>query len=111
LQFCFWHEEGYDNTEYLYKPSSTVAASPRKKLEMVEVKFWNYDPTVRRLVHTFMLVTPEMKNFRTIKIFMHHTEYTANYGRACTDLDFKCVDFACQGFDTKPLYVKTLQFF
>jgi len=67
---------------------------------------------VRRLVHTFMLGTREMRNFRTIKISMHHMKYTAKYGRACTDMDFKCVDVQCQGFDTIPLNVKTtLQFF
>ena len=67
---------------------------------------------IRRLVHTFMLGTREMRNFRTIKISMRYTEYKAKYGRAFTDLDFKCVDYACGGFDTIPGYhVKTFKFY
>ena len=112
MQFCYGHEEGWDNTEYLANPSLPVAASPRTTLEMVKVKFWRYDPMIRRLVHTFMLGTREMRNFRTIKISMRYTEYKAKYGRACTDLDFKCVDYACGGFDTSPGYhVKTFKFY
>jgi len=82
---------------------------------MVEVRFWRYDPMVRRLVHTFMLGTREMRHFRTIKIFMHYTVHTAKYGCACTDMDFKCVDRQIQGYAVNIrnhyLFVKTLQFF